>query len=230
MNYFKKLVIPAILVISVLVFFFPHIVIAYTQNELTIVALKTAFSQTEVLNQTALDEFSQQSRLDCRLLWLMDHFQTYAQQQKSYSDTFVCSLEYLHIATKSHPIDQELALQATRLFPKSVDAWLWLGFAEEYAKANTGLAAYQNAAALDSHNGQAWCAIGQIDERLSQVQLAEDAYLNCCKNQDTDGAGCYGAGRMAEKSGNPQLAIQYYRLSSYDNALSRASELEKTLP
>jgi hypothetical protein len=41
--------------------------------------------------------------------------------------------------------------------------------------------------------------------------------------------GCYGAGRMLKKLGDSQRAIEYYSISSWDESLKSADELEAQL-
>jgi hypothetical protein len=223
-----KILASTFLVLIILVITVPVIVITLRLNSVTLSALKSVFTPNHELSQTAANLFTQQAPYDCHLSWLISKFQSQDQQQISFLDAFKCSPEYLHIAMNYRPIDLELALMASQLYPNDEDVWMWLGFSQEYQKANAGLEAYQRVVALDSRNGIAWCAIGEILERQALFSQAEDAYLNCCKNQDPGGAGCYGAGQMAEKLGNLQLAVQYYRLSSSENALLRAKELEKS--
>ena len=223
----SKMLLTIFTLLGILAFSFPLLERAFRLNSITLIALKAAFSPEKALSQADVSTFLQAAPSDCHLSWLVDRFQTADQQQTSFMGAFACSPEYLHIAAKSSPIDLELALKATQAYPESVDAWMWLAFSQEYARENSGLAGYQKVVELDSRNGNAWCAIGDISARLAQIAQAETAYQNCCKNQDPGGGGCYGAGQMAEKLGDTQLAIQYYRLSDSDNARLRLNELEK---
>jgi tetratricopeptide (TPR) repeat protein len=221
-----------ILIIVVLMFFLflaPELVNAFHHNSYTLVALKTGFSSNVDLLQSVGNLLNQEGQSYCRLSWFGAKFLSNDQHQGLYPNTFNCSLEYLHILTKYRPIDLQLAQQAVQMYPKSIDALEWLAFSQEYTKPNSGLASYQEVVALDRHNGAAWCQIGQIDQNLALIDQAMSAFLECCKNQDPDGKGCYGAGQMAEKGGNMEQAIQYYRLSKADDAQNRANELEKQL-
>ena len=91
------------------------------------------------------------------------------------------------------------------------------------------LAAYSRVVQLQPSNGLAWCRLGLVNEKTGQTLPAVDAYLGCCRNGNSGANGCYGAGRMMEKLGDPRKAIEYYRLSSYVDSLQRADELEKQL-
>ncbi len=75
--------------------------------------------------------------------------------------------------------------------------------------------------------GMVW--IGKRVRYEWNTQHALEAFLTCCNIDDAGSNGCYGAGRMAEKLGDPQKAIEYYRLSRWDGALKRADELEAEL-
>ena len=58
---------------------------------------------------------------------------------------------------------------------------------------------------------------------------AIEAYLQSCKNGDPGKHGCYEAGRLAEKMGRIDDAIQYYRLSVWPPSLEQANRLERQI-
>ena len=78
------------------------------------------------------------------------------------------------------------------------------------------------------HDGVRWRELGDLLSR-TDPRAALEAYLESCYNGDPGSNGCYGAGRMMEKLGDPQQAIEYYRRSHWEGALNRADELEKQL-
>lgn len=207
----------------------PGIILAIRQNSLTLLALKSAFNPDKGTIAANANELKRQEGLNCRLDWFVAKFLSTDNNQVLYLDAFKCSAEFLHLASKYRPIDLELAQEATQLYPTAYDAWVWLGFSQEYAQPNSGLAAYQQAVSLNPQAGAVWCHIGQISENLALFSQAETAYLECCNNQDPGDAGCFGAGRMAEKTGNPNQALQYYLRSRSPQAAERAGELKKQI-
>ncbi len=52
------------------------------------------------------------------------------------------------------------------------------------------------------------------------------SFYNCCENLDAGFHGCYGAGRLSEKIGDPMKAIDYYRMSKSREVLKIADDLE----
>jgi tetratricopeptide (TPR) repeat protein len=140
-----------------------------------------------------------------------------------------CSIIHLSIVSTLFPIDQDMALLATQLYPFSSAAWFWLGETLAPGDHLHARQAYLRNVELSPHEGLTWCRLGVSYERDGEFKKASDAFLNCCHNGDPGSNGCYGAGRMMEKLGHPQQAIEYYRFSDWEGALKRADELEHLL-
>lgn len=78
------------------------------------------------------------------------------------------------------------------------------------------------------HDGVRWHELGALLSG-TDPQAAVEAYLQSCYHGDPGNHGCYDAGLMMERLGDPQRAITYYRLSHWQGALDRARELEAQL-
>ena len=140
-----------------------------------------------------------------------------------------CSPEYLSLVQALLPEDTGMAWTATRQYPDNSKAWFWLGDVTAPTDPMAARQAYLHTVALSAPHGLAWCRLGVNYEVKGELEKASEAYLNCCSYGDPGSNGCYGAGRMMERIGNPQLAIEYYRLSYWEGALKRAQELEKLI-
>lgn len=152
-----------------------------------------------------------------------------AGQRHIWEQALGCSPGNLSLLRIVMPQDVDMARLATQRYPDSSKAWFWLGEAIAPSDHMGARQAYLHTVALAPHDGLAWCRLGSNHEQDSEFEKASDAFLNCCYYGDPGVNGCYGAGRMMERLGYPQQAIEYYRLSRWEGALKRADELEKQL-
>ena len=88
---------------------------------------------------------------------------------------------------------------------------------------------YRQGLRLKQVDGISWYELGDLLAK-TDPDAAIEAYLKSCRYGDPGKHGCYGAGRVAEDQGNIKQAIQYYRKSTWEEALARADQLEQTLP
>jgi tetratricopeptide (TPR) repeat protein len=151
------------------------------------------------------------------------------EQRQIWMQSLACSEHYLSVLRTAVPQDRELALLATQLYPRSALAWFWLGETFIDTERLSGLQAYLHVVELEPRYGLAWCRLGWKYESMNEYETASQAFYNCCRNGDPGRNGCFGAGRMEEKLGNPTQAIAYYRLSRFEDAQKRADELEDQL-
>jgi tetratricopeptide (TPR) repeat protein len=151
------------------------------------------------------------------------------EQRLIWEQSLACSQHYLTLLHAAAPQDQELARLAAQFYPRSTLGWFWLGGTLFYTDRSASQPAYLHIVELEPRNGIAWCHLGWIYEGLGEVETAAEDFYKCCRNGDPGRNGCFGAGRMMEKLGDPAQAITYYRLSRFDVAQSRADELEKQL-
>ena len=162
---------------------------------------------------------------DCAGAWLAAQNLDPVAQSNAYRNLLACPSQYLAMMSFQRPADQDLAGQAVRQNPSDPAAWFWLANAQEATNSPAALDSYLKVVGLDPTDGLAWCRLGFGYEGLDQVEPARDAFLKCCQNEDPGSNGCFGAGRMEEKLGNPRQAILDYRLSRWDGALKKANAL-----
>ncbi len=175
---------------------------------------------------------SPQPSFSCQDSWLktMALRNAGGQPQDATWETFLsCGPDYLPLLQGIQPNNRGVADQASILYPENAQVWFWVGEIDNSKDQTAALVDYQKAVSLNPSMGVAWCRIGRSLENSMRTQDAVNAFLNCCRLGDAGENGCFGAGRMEEKLGNPQKAIEYYRLSFWDGALKRAAELEKQL-
>lgn len=152
-----------------------------------------------------------------------------AGQRHIWEQALGCAPNYLSLLQAVLPQDKGMALLATQRYPDSSKAWFWLGEAIAPTDHLAARQAYLRTVALAPDDGLAWCRLGSSYEHDGEPEKASEAFLNCCLNGDRGSNGCYGAGRIMERLGNVQKAIEYYRLSRWEGALKRAEELENQL-
>jgi tetratricopeptide (TPR) repeat protein len=140
-----------------------------------------------------------------------------------------CGAPYVSLLGAIQPASYADATLAVARYPDDPDAWFWLGETAQAVAPQAALAAYSRVVQLEPSNGLAWCRLGLRYQVTGQLQAAVEAYLSCCRNGDPGSNGCYGAGAIMEKLGDPRLAVEYYRLSKYEGAQKRADELESQL-
>ncbi len=92
----------------------------------------------------------------------------------------------------------------------------------------TAVALYRQGLQSKPMDGIRWRELGDLLS-TSDPHAAIEAYLQSCYNRDPGSNGCWRAGLTAEKLGELETAISYYRLSQFAGALERAKELERRL-
>ncbi|MDR3574713.1 MAG: hypothetical protein P4L50_12680 [Anaerolineaceae bacterium] len=158
-----------------------------------------------------------------------------AESQLKLAYFLMCSPEAVHMVQAIAPRDKVLATMAVKLYPKNITALYWLvklleiNNPTEINNPKDTVSLYEWIVQINPNDGIAWREIGFFEELSGQLLAAESAYLNCCSNGDAGFNGCLGAGRVAEKLGNPRQAIEYYRLSKFPASLQRADQLEQQL-
>lgn len=137
-----------------------------------------------------------------------------------------CGIRYVSLLQAISPLKLEYAVQAVTKYPENSETWFWLGEASTPIDSMAAQSAYLKVVQLKSTDGLAWCRLGSNYEKSGEAEQAQSAFFKCCIYGDSGLNGCYGAGRMAEKLGEPPKAIEYYHLSEWEVALKRADELE----
>jgi tetratricopeptide (TPR) repeat protein len=150
-------------------------------------------------------------------------------QQDTFTRLLGCSSNYLTLMQIVLPENLELARLATQYYPENSRAWSWLGRASLLSDHFVSRQAYLRTVTLTPNDGFAWFELGWNYEQSDEFENAGRAYLKGCFNGDYNYFCCWSAGRMMEKQGDLEKAIQYYRLSKSEKSLERARQLEEQL-
>ncbi len=169
---------------------------------------------------------------DCRARWyegLLYHtLGNTPARETAWSALLDCSNEYVGYMSALAPNDATLAERAVALRPENADGYFWLASVVITDAPDDAVSLYRQGLELAPADGRHWLALGDLLQ-ASDPSAAREAYLQACLNGDPGANGCLRAGGIAERQGDPRLAIGYYRLSHLDGALEKAAELERQL-
>ena len=167
---------------------------------------------------------------DCRANWLRglvaNRLGWEANRDASWEAAIRCSSGYVSMLHAVVPDNQGLAELSVREHPKSAEALFWLAQIRARRSPEEAIELYQQGLQREPHDGLRWRELGDL-LASRDPSAAMEAYLQSCYNSDPGYHGCYGAGMMAERLGDLEAAILYYRLSQWSGSLDRADELEK---
>lgn len=194
------------------------------------------YFQLPLQNNTALSG-------DCHVTWLMNilahNSGTAPISTFAWAAVLACSPMQVSMSRALLPQNIALATIAIQTQPDSADAYFWAAKSITHATSwgqvasddisrNLAISYYRQGLNLYPDQGLAWRELGDLLTE-ENPQEALEAYLQSCFNGDPGSNGCWRAGLLAESSGNPGLAIQYYGYSHWSGALDRASYLQKQL-
>jgi len=168
----------------------------------------------------------------CRQTWLRAVINFHLNPVLSEADFTTilhCGSQNVSLLQSLEPVNINHSVQAATAYPNNATAWFWVGDATAPTDPTFARQAYLQTVTLNPRFSLAWCRLGWSYEHTEEIESALNAFLNCCQINDPGSNGCYGAGRMAEKLGDPQKAIEYYRMSHWEGSLKRADELEAEL-
>ena len=114
-----------------------------------------------------------------------------------------------------NPIDLEIALFASSIYPDIANAYLWLGNAY-YEKGNIpdSLRAYEHTLSIDESNGDAWYRLGMLYKvENADITKALAAFEKTCLYPDQNVHGCPTAAKIYFEMGEYELAAKRYGLS-----------------
>lgn len=204
-----------------------HLQQAYSINQAGLLALQGTFIRLSALPQ-AREQLNAAAQTDCRSWWLAGQIShSPLERQQDRAAFLVCTPQALGLVMAAAPQDRKLAEQAVAAYPTLSAAWFWLADIEKPGNPVLATSLYERVVQLNPHHGLSWCRLGTLNEQAGRLQQAELNYLQCCENGDPGSNGCYGAGRILEKTGDLRGAIQVYRLSHWKGALDRANEIER---
>jgi tetratricopeptide (TPR) repeat protein len=147
-------------------------------------------------------------------------------QSAAWGELLGCADDFTGYMAVLVPDDANLARRAIDARPESAAGYFWLAAMQATEAPEEAIALYRQGLALAPGDGRRWLALGELLLPRDE-SAALDAYLQACLNGDPGANGCGRAGSIAEARGDIQAAIEYYRLSNWSEALSRADELER---
>lgn len=171
-------------------------------------------------------------KVHCRDSWfaaLSAHQQAVVTRRDAYlAELLACPPERALLIRPLAPDDTIWAERVWLASPADVEALFWL--ADALLQSNPVQAAlyYSQGLAIKPSDARRWLIYGDV-LRYSDPGAAIQAYRNACRLGDPGSNGCYRAGLTAERLGEYQKAIHYYRLSRWEGAHRRADNLEARL-
>lgn len=180
----------------------------------------------------AAEPLAELSGRNCRAGWYEGLFRhmmgDMAGRAAAWGELVNCSVIYTEYMAVLAPDDVELARSAIAAQPEGAAGYFWLAPALAADAPEESIALYRQGLELAPADGQRWLALADLLEPRDKA-AALQAYLQACRNGDPGANGCLRAGSLAEADGDLSAAIDYYRLSKWEGALSRADELERQL-
>jgi tetratricopeptide (TPR) repeat protein len=202
------------------------------RNQLSLLMMKGAFYNLPLL-ASAFAGYQALGESGCQANWMAgkaaDLLGKETEKQAAWMKYIECSKTSVALLRYALPMDAMFAEKAITLYPDSVDAIYWYVNAVVKNDTEAAILSYNRIVQIDPNQELAWCRLGSLYEKNQLYDQSVKAYLQCCLHNDPGENGCYGAGRVMEKLGDPRKAIEYYRLSRWQPALDRANELEKHL-
>jgi len=165
----------------------------------------------------------------CRFYWIkgliFHNSGDSALRNKNWSEAVKCDPNIVILMHALFPEDPDIAHLAYNAQPKSAEALFWLGDLEPKNKSNY----YQKGLELNPEDGLRWLHLGLVLRNDEQFEAAMEAFYQACMHGDPGANGCLYAGDIAERLGDSETAIHYYRLSKNEGTLKKADELENKL-
>ncbi len=148
-------------------------------------------------------------------------------RDRAWSALLRCDAGFVPLIEDELPEHRSLAEQAVGAWPESATAHFWL--ARVRARAGETAAAvtlYRRGLDLAPTGGLAWYELGRL-LAPGDPTAALDAFARACRHGDPGANACRAAGQTAERLGDHDAAIGYYRQSRLRSARARADELEE---
>lgn len=216
--------------IGVVLLFSLEIIRPVYWNQWSLLAIKAIF-QEPLLLPVATQDYQEDQGEGCRQVYwwpgLMAGLQGHrSEQREDLLGFLVCTQNSIPILMYSSD-DAELAQTASRLYTDDPQVSYWLTSSFQKIKIDKAIIILAKFAKSNPTQGAVACRLGTLYAAKKQFDLAETAFLTCCQNGNPYREGCLNAGLLMENQGNPQKAVEYYRLSSWGFDLKRADALEK---
>ncbi|MDD5368670.1 MAG: hypothetical protein PHQ40_06290 [Anaerolineaceae bacterium] len=204
-------------------------------NKLFLDTQKAVFSHPDQL-KIASKNLATLSIKECRSNWLLgvalSKIGDITGENNAWERYLQCSTigkQTVSMLRAVQPQNAVLATSAINHFPREAASYIWLGEITAQQDTNKAIELYNQAVGLDPRDGLTWCHLGSLYYQREMHIASANAYLQCCLNGDPGVNGCWGAGQLMEELGAPNIAIQYYRYSTWQKSQDRADQLENQL-
>ncbi len=176
--------------------------------------------------QTALDAATGHN---CRAGWLAGKVAQArdrpGQRDDAWADLLRCSDAFVPLVADELPGDRRLAEQAVQVQPSSAAAHFWLARIRVAERDHDDAERlYRRGLELAPGHGLAWLELGRLLAPEDR-QAALAAFIKSCHRGDPGANACLAAGITAERLGDVELALRYYRKSRLHRARERVEQL-----
>ena len=144
----------------------------------------------------------------------------------AWAELLFCDDAFVPLIAGELPDHARLAELAVERQPESAAAHLWLARVRFRSHdRDEAERLYRRCLELDPGHGRAWLELGRLLAR-EDPRAGLDAFALSCRHGDPGANGCLAAGATAERLGDVDAAIRYYRKSRFFRARERADGLE----
>lgn len=168
---------------------------------------------------------------DCRSSWLLGFVENEGTPRPALNDHWQravqCNPQRVVSLSLLYPNDLDFARQVNATQPASAEGWFWLAELVAATQPQEALEHLRRGLAINPQDSRRWTLVGDLLTQAGDLPGALEAYLMACKTGDAGYNGCLRAGGTAEKMGDYEAAIRYYRMSHWPPARDRAESLEK---
>lgn len=165
----------------------------------------------------------------CRARWLAGLVAPDPDERRSeWAELIRCSPEYFDLLQVVVPDDRRLAELAVAAWGDHGEAHFWLArvLARRLESRKDAVARYRRGLELEPESARAWLELGNLLAE-DRPEEALEAYGEACRRGDPGANACVRAGRTAERLGDVDAAIRWYRASRWGPSRARGDELAR---
>lgn len=200
---------------------------------LNFLALQVAHSSSQIENffsALSIPNSSESTFFICHSNWLLlKNLDRESPISHNLVDFLECSYSFSDMIRTLAPQNEKLALRAMSLYPDRSGPLYWLAESRGGYTNPQNLDIFEKVIAQHEDEGLAECYLGYLYEKSGNTQMALDAFIICCNNDDLGNHGCYNAGRQYEKLFLYEEALRVYRNSRLNAAKESVKRLEAEL-
>lgn len=199
------------------------------QRNLAAVTTAKALLANPALLAPAGQQIAALSGRDCRINYFYGLILNHNQQQDdgniAWERAISCNPTFIYLLENNVAENRQLAEFAIQQHPSYPEGYFWLAALESEPNPEAAIIRYQQGLQLSPNDGWRWSLLGNLLAD-HDPQAALEAFEQSCAHGDPPAGGCRAAGRMAERMGDPALAIYYYHLSHRPTTRQLAEQLE----